>query len=123
MRRLLLLLLILTGCARHVTVPTPKPPAVTIQSYQVQLTWQAPASSGDPVAGYYVWRSSAGADYVQLNAAAITTTSYVDYGVNLSTAYEYYVTSVDVEGNQSAPSNIYAVTIPSSCTYANPGDC
>ena len=92
-------------------------------AYEVVLTWQAPASSGDPVAGYFIWRSTTGADYQLLNAAPSTSTVYVDRGVRPSTVYDYYVTSVDAEGNQSAPSNTWSVAIPTPCNYANPGSC
>ena len=48
-------------------------------SYEVNLTWDAPTTSTDPVAGYNVYRSpSGGTSYQELNTSAITQTSYVD---------------------------------------------
>lgn len=83
------------------------------QSYQVNLTWTAPSSSSDPVAGYKVYReASGGSSYQLLNASAITATSYTDTTVQDGATYNYYVESVDAQGNQSGPSNTYTVTIP-----------
>jgi hypothetical protein len=81
-------------------------------SYEVELTWEAPASSADPVAGYDIYRAVSGGSYQLLNASVNTPTTYTDGTVGAGIAYTYQVTSVDAEGNQSAPSNIYSVTIP-----------
>ena len=81
-------------------------------SYEVELTWDAPASSSDPVAGYNIYRAASGGSFQLLNTSVNTPTSYTDSTVGGGIAYTYQVTSVDAEGNQSAPSNIYSVTIP-----------
>ena len=82
-------------------------------SYEVQLSWVAPASSSVPIAGYYVFReASGGSSYQQLNSTLDATTSYTDSTVVDSTTYSYYVESVDSEGNVSAPSTPFTVTIP-----------
>jgi hypothetical protein len=82
-------------------------------SYEVNLTWDAPTSSSDPVAGYNVYRSpSSGTSYQQLNASAITQTSYVDTAVQAGQVYDYIVESVDASGVTSAPSNMASATIP-----------
>jgi hypothetical protein len=81
--------------------------------YQVNLSWDAPTSSPDPVAGYNVYRSPDGAStYQQLNAAAVTQTTYVDTGIQSGQTYDYIVESVDASGMESAPSNTAAVPIP-----------
>jgi hypothetical protein len=81
--------------------------------YQVNLSWDAPTSSPDPVAGYNVYRSPDGAStYQQLNTAAVTQTTYVDTGVQSGQTYDYIVESVDASGMESAPSNTAAVPIP-----------
>lgn len=81
--------------------------------YQVNLSWDAPASSADAVAGYNVYRSLSGVSaYQLLNAGVNLTTGYTDNTVEDGQAYVYYVTSVDASGVESAPSNAYDVAIP-----------
>lgn len=82
-------------------------------AYQVTLTWDAPASSPDPVAGYNVYRAPSGTTAFQLlNSTAIAGTSYVDAAVQNEQEYDYIVESVDAAGITSAPSNTATVTIP-----------
>lgn len=82
-------------------------------AYQVELTWDAPTDSTDPVAGYDVYRAVSGStSYQMVNTSATTATSYTDTTVADGTSYVYYVVSVDAEGNESAPSNTYTATIP-----------
>jgi hypothetical protein len=81
--------------------------------HQVDLSWNAPSSSPDPVAGYNVYRSSDGGNTYQLvNSAVDTATAYEDTIVLSGQAYNYYVTSVDASGVESVPSNTIGVTIP-----------
>jgi len=82
-------------------------------SYEVNLTWNAPTGSTDPVAGYNIYRATNGSSsYVLLNPKEDTLTSYSDTTVASSTSYTYYVESVDASGNASAPSNSYTVNVP-----------
>ena len=82
-------------------------------TYEVDLNWDAPSNSADPVAGYNIYRAAAGSStYELLNSTVNVPTTYADTTVVDGTAYSYYVESVDAEGNQSGPSNIYSVTIP-----------
>ena len=82
-------------------------------SYEVDLTWDAPRSSSDPVAGYDIYRAVSGSSsYQLLNSTIDVSTTYTDTTVVDGMAYQYYATSVDASGNQSAPSNIFSVTIP-----------
>jgi hypothetical protein len=82
-------------------------------SYEVDLTWDAPTSSTDPVAGYNVYREiSGGSSYQLLNTTVDANKTYADSTVQSGTSYSYYVESVDAQGNQSAPSNTYSVSIP-----------
>jgi hypothetical protein len=83
------------------------------QGYEIDLTWQAPALSADPPVGYKIFRSVNGSTtYTLLNAALDLVTTYPDTTVQNGDTYSYYVQSVDAEGNLSAPSNLYTVTIP-----------
>lgn len=82
-------------------------------TYQVNLSWNAPATSADPVAGYNVFRAPTGSSaFQQVNTSAVTTTSYVDGSVQNGTAYDYVVRSVDAAGAMSDASNTYTATIP-----------
>ena len=81
--------------------------------YEVNLTWDAPTSSTDPVAGYNVYRAPSGStNYQQLNSSAVTQTAYVDTTVLNGQTYDYIVESVDGSGVTSAPSNMAAVPVP-----------
>ena len=82
-------------------------------AYRVNLTWNAPAASADPVTGYNVYRAVSGSTaYQLLNSAIDSATAYTDTTVASNTSYSYYVESVDAQGNQSVPSNTFTVTIP-----------
>ena len=81
--------------------------------YAVNLTWAAPTSSADAVVGYKVYRSINGASsYQLLNSAVNTGTTFTDTTVANGQSYVYYVTSVDVAGAESVPSNTFDATIP-----------
>ena len=80
---------------------------------EVNLSWDAPASSPDPVAGYNVYRApSGGTSYLLLNGVAITQDAYIDTNVQAGLTYNYIVESVDASGATSSPSNMATVTIP-----------
>jgi len=82
-------------------------------SYEVNLSWGAPANSPDPVAGYNVYRSAdGGITYQVLNSSLVTQTAYTDTGVQDGLAYSYFLESVDASGVPSVPSNTAVVTIP-----------
>lgn len=81
-------------------------------AYQVDLAWQAPAKSADPIAGYRIYRAAGSGAYVLLNSSLDAATSYIDATVENGVSYDYYVESVDGSGMASAPSNTFAVTIP-----------
>jgi hypothetical protein len=90
-------------------------------TYEVNLTWNAPASSTDAVAGYNIYRSPSGSSTYQLLGTvsspqpfvASQQLSYTDTSSLIDgQAYDYIVESVDGSGNESTPSNMAAVTIP-----------
>ncbi|MGB9032228.1 MAG: choice-of-anchor D domain-containing protein, partial [Acidobacteriaceae bacterium] len=81
-------------------------------SYQVELSWDAPAGSSDPVAGYHVYRATSSGSYALLTSSLNTPTTYTDTSVQAGANYNYDVRSVDASGVESAPSNVYTATIP-----------
>jgi fibronectin type 3 domain-containing protein len=85
----------------------------TAASYAVNLSWEAPTSSADPVAGYNVYRApSSTTTYALLNSSPETESSYVDSTVVSGQTYDYIAESVDASGVESIPSNVFTVTIP-----------
>ena len=94
------------------TTVTDDPPPVTV-AYTVILTWSAPASSTDPVAGYKILRAaSSSGPFTALFSTPITVLTYTDSSVVAGDSYSYEAVSVDASGNQSAPSNVFTATIP-----------
>jgi hypothetical protein len=80
---------------------------------QVNLAWNAPASSSDPVSGYEIFRAPDGtSSYQQLNSSTVTDTTYSDATAASGQTYDYYVESVDSSGNSSTPSNTVSVNVP-----------
>jgi hypothetical protein len=85
----------------------------TGESVQVNLTWDAPSSSPDPVAGYNVYRAPSGSTSYQLVSSVNNSQlAYTDTGVQAGETYDYIVESVDASGVTSAPSNMAAVALP-----------
>jgi len=81
--------------------------------YSVDLSWDAPSSSTDPVAGYNIYRSPSGTSTYQLLDSSIDVeTAYVDSTVQDGLSYDYIVESVDAEGVESAPTSPIAVSVP-----------
>jgi hypothetical protein len=82
--------------------------------HSVALNWYAPASSPDLVVGYNVYRAPIGGTvtYTKINSTPVALTSFKDGAVTPGTTYDYYVTSVDGVGVESAPSNISRAQIP-----------
>ena len=85
----------------------------TATSYSVALSWDAPESSTDPVAGYNIYRAPSGSStYALLNSSVNALTTYVDSTVQAGATYDYIVESVDGSGVESAPTSPIAVPIP-----------
>jgi hypothetical protein len=81
--------------------------------HEVELTWNAPSSSSDPISGYRVYRAATGSSsYQLLNGALNAQTSYMDSTGQSGASYQYYVTSVDGSGRESVPSNTMSVVLP-----------
>ncbi len=81
-------------------------------AHSVDLSWDAPTDSPQPVSGYHIYRSIGGGSFALINSGVETQTSYVDNTVAASTTYNYEVRSVDSSGVESVPSNEVTVTVP-----------
>jgi fibronectin type 3 domain-containing protein len=106
-------LTITSNSSTNGTVVIPLTGTGTAASYAVDLSWDAPSSSTDPVAGYNVYRSPSGSStYVLLNSSVDALTTYVDSTVLDGTTYDYIVESVDSSGVESVPTSPITVPIP-----------
>jgi hypothetical protein len=81
-------------------------------THTVDLTWTAPSSSEDPVAGYHIYRAPQGGAFTLLNSSLDTQTAYADSTVVSGSSYTYQVKSVDAAGIESVASNQFTATIP-----------
>ena len=84
----------------------------TSTSHSVNLSWDAPSSTGNPITGYNVYRSTSGGSFQLVNPSPVAQTTYVDDTVVSGSTYNYVAKSVDSSGMESTPSNQIAVTIP-----------
>jgi hypothetical protein len=84
----------------------------TAVSHEVDLSWDAPTSSPDPVAGYNIYRATGTGSLVLINSSPDTAVVYADSTVVSGATYSYVVKSVDLSGVESTPSNEITVTIP-----------
>ncbi len=75
----------------------------------IDVSWQPSESTN--VAGYNIYRSTAGGDTgTKLNAALITSNSYEDKNVENGVAYYYTVRAVDSNGNEDSNTNQASAT-------------
>jgi fibronectin type 3 domain-containing protein len=84
----------------------------TAVAHEVDLSWDAPVSSPDPVAGYNVYRATGGGSFGLINPSPDAAVVYVDSTVVSGVTYSYEVKSVDFSGIESIASNQITVTIP-----------
>jgi fibronectin type 3 domain-containing protein len=84
----------------------------TAVSYSVNLSWDAPSTSTDPVVGYNIYRSVGTGAFQLINSSPDAQTTYVDNAVVTGTTYNYLAKSVDSTGVESTASNEITVTIP-----------
>jgi Cep192 domain 4 len=85
----------------------------TAVPHEVDLSWNAPSSSTDPVKGYNVYRSTnGGGSFTKLNASLDSQVTYTDNAVQSGSTYVYEVKSVDASGVESSASNQITLTVP-----------
>jgi hypothetical protein len=86
--------------------------------HTVALSWTASTTSG---ATYNVYRQQAcSGNFTQINASAVTATTYADAAVAPGETYCYQVTAA-LSGVESAPSNYAPATIPAVSAIASTG--
>ena len=81
-------------------------------AHEIDLSWDAPASSPDPVAGYNVYRALGSGTLTLLNSSPLKSPAYIDTAIASASTYNYVVKSVDASSVESAASNEFTVTIP-----------
>jgi len=72
----------------------------TSAAHSVDLSWNAPVSSTNPVAGYNIYRATSGGGLQLLNSSPVTQTLYVDSAVVSGSTYNYIAKSVDSRGGK-----------------------
>lgn len=86
---------------------------VATEQHTVDLSWNAPTGSPDPVSGYNIYRSTGRTSTFQLlNTSIETATTFTDSAVQSGVTYTYEVKSVNASGVESSPSNVVNATIP-----------
>ncbi|HEX8710137.1 MAG TPA: fibronectin type III domain-containing protein [Pyrinomonadaceae bacterium] len=92
------------------------PGPVSIAPAPGRLSLFFPANPERDVAGYNIFRSTdpnlAKESWTKLTSTLLTRTTYQDETVEPGRQYYYYVTAVDANGNQSAPSEVVTETVP-----------
>ena len=101
-----------SNSSTNATLTIPLSGTATSPTYQVELTWQTPSSSTVTIAGYKVYRALSGTTSFAVVNSMDTQTAYTDSSVQAGQSYNYYVTTVDSSGAESAPSNTTSVTVP-----------
>jgi len=89
--------------------PTPLAPnnlVADVKDGNVSLAWTAPVDTS--VAGFNVYRKDdlAATDYVKINKGILTSQDFKDNDVLKGKSYTYICKSVNIDGIESAPSNI-----------------
>jgi hypothetical protein len=79
--------------------------------HEVDLSWNAPASSADPISGYNVYRSTGGS-FSLIGSVSNSVLTYVDSTVATGMTYNYVVKSLGYSGVESDGSNQATATIP-----------
>jgi hypothetical protein len=79
----------------------------------VTLSWTAPVDPADPAVAYNVYRATGSSStYQKLTSTADALTDYTDTSVASGSTYQYYVTSLDASGAESAPSATSSIAVP-----------
>jgi chitodextrinase len=96
------------------STPDTTPPAApaglvaTAGNARVDLAWNT--SPETDLAGYAVFRSTDGTNFLEITTALLTSAAFADTGVTNGTTYSYVVVAEDTAGNASAASAIVSAT-------------
>jgi lysophospholipase L1-like esterase len=101
-----------TPAAGDLTAPTaPTGLNAAAAKRKANLSWSASTDTGGSgLAGYRVWRATAGSSGPFSPIATTTTASYSDTAVTSRVTYWYRVTAFDGAGNESQPSGVATAT-------------
>jgi hypothetical protein len=82
-------------------------------SHQVELSWNAPPASTNPIVAYNIYRAPSGnSSFARVNSSPNSSPTFTDSTVQSGTAYDYKVTSLSSAGLESSPSNKITVSVP-----------
>lgn len=85
----------------------------TAASHQVELSWNAPPATSNPIVAYNVYRAPSGnSSFARVNSSPDSSPSFTDSTVQSGAAYDYKVTSLNSAGLESSPSNKISVSVP-----------
>lgn len=93
------------------TVPQNLVGVVNATTPSITLSWSASVDAGSGVDGYKVYRNG-------VEIADTSLTVYIDLNIAYDVSYTYTVSAYDGEDNESAKSNSYQATVPSSDSQA-----
>lgn len=78
-----------------------------IANYYVKLVWK---DNSNNETGFIIERKLSGGTYTQIAQTAVNTTTYVDKGLNKSTAYYYRVRAINNSSTSAYTQEVFAVT-------------
>ena len=81
-------------------------------AHEIDLSWDAPTTSPEPVAGYNVYRALGSGTFQLVNSTPLPSTAYVDTALASGSTYNYVVKSVDAAAVESSASNGITVSVP-----------
>lgn len=99
-----------TGCGGHVSEASYKVSIQSTADHVVDLSWKSSTSSN--IAGYNIYRGPNGSSWSKINVSLVGSTLYDDATVSNGNTYYYAVTSVNIEGAESAKSASVKAMIP-----------
>ena len=106
---------VLSVSPRDVFKPS-APTSITVAAAPGRLSLFFPANPEMDVAGYNIYRSAdpdlPKDNWIKLNSALLTRTTFQDEKVEAGKKYYYYVEAVDQVGNVSPPSEVVSETVP-----------
>lgn len=99
---------------KNYAVDTTPPSAPTISSLQpgsnsVVVNWSA-STPADDVAGYSIYRSSDGTNYIKVGSVDAANLSFTDSGLKGNTQYWYRVSAFDLSGNAATGAAVTTTT-------------